>query len=78
MLIAQATAPVPSPRSRCPAVPADLDAVVMRCLDRDPGRRYATAVELDQALAACADAGGWGPDDAATWWRTRPLPTACW
>jgi hypothetical protein len=76
MLIAQATAPVPSPRSRCPAVPADLDAVVMRCLDRDPGRRYATAVELDQALAACADAGGWGPDDAATWWRTRPLPTA--
>ena len=74
MLITQATAPVLPPRARRPAVPADLDAVIMRCLDRDPVRRYPTAADLDQALAACADAGGWGPDDAAAWWRARPMP----
>jgi len=74
MLIAQATTRVPPPRSRHPAVPADLDAVVVRCLDRDPARRYATAADLDQALAACNDAGRWGPIEAAAWWRSRPMP----
>jgi serine/threonine protein kinase len=31
-------------------VPRDLDAVVMKCLEKDPGRRYATAAELAEDL----------------------------
>ncbi len=76
MLITQATEPLVPPRTRRPDVPADLDAVVMRCLDRDPARRYASAAELDTALLACADAGHWQPEDAAAWWRARPLDDA--
>jgi beta-lactam-binding protein with PASTA domain len=42
-------APVP-PRARNPAVPAALDAVVMRALEKDPARRYQTADAFIEAL----------------------------
>jgi len=44
-------------RERCPPpselaadTPPELDAIVMRCLERDPSRRFATAEELESAL----------------------------
>jgi serine/threonine protein kinase len=37
-----------------PAVPAVLEDVVRRCLERDPERRFPTATELEAALAAAA------------------------
>jgi len=73
MLIAQATEPLVPLRQRRPEVPADLEAVIMRCLERDPARRFATADALDAALAACQDAGGWRPEDAEAWWRAHPM-----
>ena len=73
MLIAQATEPLAPPRSRRPEVPADLDTVVMRCLERNPADRFASAEALDRALVACADAGRWRPEDAAAWWRAHPI-----
>ncbi len=33
-----------------PAVPQDLDAIVLKCLDKDPDRRYQTAAELADDL----------------------------
>jgi serine/threonine-protein kinase len=50
-------------------VPADLEAVVLRCLEKEPGKRFPDADSLDKALAACADAGRWTEEDAAAWWR---------
>ncbi len=41
-----------------PAVPPALAAIVMRCLDKDPGDRYQTADELLQAIEALATPGG--------------------
>jgi beta-lactam-binding protein with PASTA domain/predicted Ser/Thr protein kinase len=41
--------PVP-PRERNPAVPPALNAVVLRALEKDPARRYATADEFIEAL----------------------------
>ena len=73
MLIAQATEPLQTTRQRRGAVPADLDAVVMRCLEPDPARRFPTVQALDDALAACADAGYWTAADADAWWRAHPL-----
>jgi serine/threonine-protein kinase len=66
------TAPIP-PTERAPdrEIPADLAAVILRCLAKDPGDRYAGAGELRRALRDCADARTWGPEQAAAWWRAR-------
>jgi serine/threonine-protein kinase len=37
-----------------PGLPADLEAVALRCLEKDPARRFPNAEVLDQALAQCA------------------------
>ena len=34
-------------------MPADLQSVIRRCLEKDPGCRYPDAETLDRALAAC-------------------------
>ena len=42
----------PPPSRLSPEVPPALDAIVLRCLERDPARRFATAGDLDAALSA--------------------------
>jgi serine/threonine-protein kinase len=41
---------VPPPSQLQPGVPVQLDEVIFRCLERDPSRRYASVLELAQAL----------------------------
>ncbi len=53
------------------AVPADLAAVVLACLEKDPALRPQTAVELRSRLEACRVAP-WDRDRAAAWWRAFP------
>lgn len=49
--------PAPSLRSLRPDVPERLDAIVARCLSKDPKQRFADARELGHALAALRGAG---------------------
>jgi serine/threonine-protein kinase len=49
------------------AVPADLQGVILRCLEKSPERRYPDVASLDHALAACANAGQWSPEQAEEW-----------
>jgi serine/threonine-protein kinase len=49
-------------------VAADLQAAVLRCLEKDPARRFADAEGLDQALAQCGCAGRWTRERADAWW----------
>jgi serine/threonine-protein kinase len=65
------SAPVPPSERLGSTMPADLEAVVMRCLAKSPADRYATAADLERALAACADAGVWSADRARDWWELR-------
>jgi eukaryotic-like serine/threonine-protein kinase len=43
------------PRKYHPGLPADLEAVVLKCLEKDPQRRYATAAELADDLRRFLD-----------------------
>ena len=61
--------PVKPPAQVNPAVPSDLDGIILRCLEKLPARRFQDAESLDQALAACACAGLWTEQRAAQWWQ---------
>lgn len=50
--------PPPPLRARAPSVPPALDDAVMRCLERDPARRFQSVAELAQALAPFASTRG--------------------
>jgi serine/threonine-protein kinase len=53
-LIAAHLYEMPEPLSRRrPDVPADLEAVILRCLAKEPDGRFADVASLDAALAAC-------------------------
>jgi hypothetical protein len=52
-------------------LPADLERVIMRCLDSDPFERPESAVELARELATCRDAGRWTQDHARAYWQER-------
>lgn len=45
---------IPAPSAKCSNVPAQLDAIVMKALERDPEKRWSTAREMGQALHAFA------------------------
>ncbi|MBX3201125.1 MAG: protein kinase [Labilithrix sp.] len=48
--------PTPSPRSHRPDLPEALEQVILRCLEKEPGDRFATISELATALAPHAHA----------------------
>jgi serine/threonine-protein kinase len=51
---------VPEPLSRHrPDVPADLEAVVLRCLAKEPNARFPNAQSLNAALSSCCPAAQW-------------------
>lgn len=52
LMYAVLTTPISPPRTLNPEVPAELDAVVMKGLQRNPDKRYATALEMADALEA--------------------------
>jgi serine/threonine-protein kinase len=69
-------APIP-PSERIGELPKKLEALVLRCLEKDPLRRYANARELCSALDDCDDAPPWIQAQAASWWQTRrPRPAS--
>lgn len=71
---AVATLDVPAPHALCPAVPAELSAIAMRALARDPDARYASAQEMAQALRQWLARQATPAGDAAA---SEPPPPLC-
>jgi len=68
--------PVVPPATRRPEIPADLDRVILRCLEKDPADRFQTAVDLEEALASCESTGLWTREHATRWWQEYERETA--
>ncbi|MCA9589921.1 MAG: serine/threonine protein kinase [Myxococcales bacterium] len=49
----------------------ELASVVMRCLEKEPSERYASATELAEALDAVDSAGTWSEREARAWWNAH-------
>jgi serine/threonine-protein kinase len=61
--------PVPLSEKAGHEVPAALELIVMRCLEKNPADRYASAEELVRALAGCSGTGElWTRERARKWW----------
>jgi eukaryotic-like serine/threonine-protein kinase len=69
VITAHRKSPVVPPSRLQPDVPADLERVLLRCLEKQPADRFADAQTLEAALAACTCAGAWDAERAAGWWR---------
>jgi len=67
---AQAT-PVPPSRRAGRPIPPALEEVVLSCLEKDPGRRPATADELARRLSECGLERAWSQEDARAWWQAN-------
>ncbi|MEW4528439.1 protein kinase [Maioricimonas sp. JC845] len=50
VLMQKTTEDAPSPRKLSPQVDRDLETICLKCLERDPGRRYQTAAEVADEL----------------------------
>jgi eukaryotic-like serine/threonine-protein kinase len=61
---------LPSRRTDLP-IPAELEALVLTCLAKDPAVRPATADELGLRLAAIPLEHPWTPQRAREWWQAR-------
>jgi serine/threonine-protein kinase len=69
MLHAHAYEPlVPSPEFG-EIVPANLQRVILRCLEKDPERRYQDVATLEKAFAACESTRPWTAERAEEWWH---------
>jgi serine/threonine-protein kinase len=69
LFMAHASEPVEPPSRLRPDLPLDLQEVVLRCLEKDPAKRFPDVRSLDEALARCGCAGRWTEEAAEAWWH---------
>jgi len=71
VLQAHLSEPLATVERRLEGLPNDLQAVILRCLAKQPEERFATAAELSAALADCEAAEGWSAEEARAWWQAH-------
>ncbi len=69
-------APVPPSQRTEVAVPPLLEALIMRCLEKDPARRPRDSQEVLRLVRDCRMSSPWNNDRAREWWDAH-LPELC-
>ena len=64
-------APEP-PSATIDGVDPTLEAIALKCLEKDPEKRFVDGAALEDALSALA-LSGWSTVDARAWWGRQPL-----
>jgi serine/threonine-protein kinase len=74
VLIAHANEAPRPVRELTPNLSRELDALVMRCLQKSPQNRFPDVNSLRSALLRCEEAGRWTREDARAWWECNGCP----
>ena len=74
VMFAHASEQVAPLTERNPNVPTSLEAVVLRCLEKDLEDRYQDVDSLAEALEDADVDGDWDADIAADWWEAFGCP----
>jgi hypothetical protein len=62
------TPPTPPSKRIAAPVPADLEAILLACLAKDPACRPQSAADLRLGLRRCQGFGAWSSEQARLWW----------
>ena len=62
-------APIP-PTQRVAGISADMEQIILRCLEKEVSLRPQSAAELRELLLACTAATDWTLDASQAWWET--------
>ena len=76
VMIAHATQEVVPPRQINPSHPAELEEIILRCLEKDPDHRFQDVLALQRAMRELALDDTWTSDRAAEWWNCNGCPDA--
>jgi serine/threonine-protein kinase len=74
VMIAHASQEVAPPRRINSEIPADLEEIVLRCLEKDPEHRFQSVSDLRTALRDLVLDDQWSSDLAAKWWSCNGCP----
>ncbi|MGE5788303.1 MAG: serine/threonine-protein kinase [Myxococcales bacterium] len=66
--------PAPSIRTHAPGVPAEIDLIIQRCLEKDPDLRYPSVTELAAALSPFASSAARGAVERCSVILGQPVP----
>ena len=74
VLVAHASQDPEPPRLRRPDLPAELEEIILRCMEKRPEDRFQTVVELGAELRRVPTTGEWSSEIAAQWWHEFGCP----
>jgi eukaryotic-like serine/threonine-protein kinase len=74
VMIAHASQEVIPPRQINPELPAELEEIILRCLEKDPEHRFQDITSLRIAIRELTLDDTWSSDQAAQWWSCNGCP----
>lgn len=69
------TQPVVPPSRIIAGIPAELERIIVRLLEKEPNNRYADATVVEKEFQACLQTTNWQERDAVEWWTRYEPPT---